>query len=113
MIYQKQKLQGFVMDMIGHNRDNDRDIFQISPGKSLQSSQTCISCSYCKYDYGTKTFMNGIKQQKENDCKRQGFRSADGLQIPRLAKYLPFIGEVRTQFDPAQFTLQYRWTDFF
>ncbi len=25
------------MDMIGHNRDNDQDIFQISPGKSAES----------------------------------------------------------------------------
>ena len=27
----------FVMDMIGHNRDNSQDIFQISPGKSAAS----------------------------------------------------------------------------
>ena len=27
----------YVMDMIGHNRDNDQDIFQISPGKSAES----------------------------------------------------------------------------
>jgi len=25
----------YVMDMIGHNRDNDQDIFQIHPGKAL------------------------------------------------------------------------------
>ena len=27
----------YVMDMIGHNRDTDQDIFQISPGKSAAS----------------------------------------------------------------------------
>ena len=27
----------YIMDMIGHNRENDQDVFQISPGKSAAS----------------------------------------------------------------------------
>ena len=37
-IYQVVHVVGvYVMDMIGHNRDNERDIFQISPGKGPAS----------------------------------------------------------------------------
>jgi hypothetical protein len=32
-----QAVGTYVMDMIAHNRDNDQDIFKISPGKSPHS----------------------------------------------------------------------------
>ena len=40
----------YVMDMIGHNRDNDQDIFQISPGKSAASLYLALAGTSCKHD---------------------------------------------------------------
>ena len=40
----------FVMDMIGHNRDDDQDIFQISPGTSAGLIASCMAGTSCKPD---------------------------------------------------------------
>jgi hypothetical protein len=88
----------FVMDMIGHNRDNPQDIFQISPGKSLQSLKIAREAHIANMVW------NASIHEWNKDCDRHGLqrgqRTSDGKTIPAKAKHLPLTGEVRTKFDP-------------
>jgi len=89
----------FVSDMIGHNRDNSKDIFQASPGKSLQSSQLAYHAHIANqiWNKGTTQWNAGTERR---NCKR-GKRSADGITIPATAKHLPLTGEIRTHLNPS------------
>jgi len=88
----------FVMDMIAHNRDNARDIFQISPGKNESSLQLA-------YHAHLATLQRNILSEKLNltperiNCG-EGKRSNDGKTIPSVARHLVVDGEVRTWDDP-------------
>lgn len=88
----------FVMDMIGHNRDNPQDIFQISPGKSLQSLRIAREAHIANIIWNA----NAHEWNKSTDrhTLQRGQRTHDGKTIPAKAKYLPLVGEVRTRFDP-------------
>ncbi len=88
---------GFVMDMIGHNRDNDRDIFQISPGKSKQSFKIAREAHIANLLWNQNVHHWNLKER--HDCKA-GERITGNKPIPEKAKYLPLFGEIRTQFDP-------------
>src|SRR5664280_2528267 len=88
----------YVMDMIGHNRDSDQDIFQISPGKSAESL-------YLAY-------QAHIANMIWNDCAHKwnrqpgrlnlgrGQRIKEMKEIPDIARHLALKGEVRTQYNP-------------
>ena len=88
----------FVMDMIGHNRDNDRDIFQISPGKSVQSLKIAHQAHLANLIWNTQTHAWNAGEERKG-CSH-GLRSADGKQIPVIAKHISLTGEVRTHYDP-------------
>jgi hypothetical protein len=88
----------YVMDMIGHNKTTDQDIFQISPGKSEASIKIAYQALLANLIWNAETHKWNAQPERYT-CNR-GQRSADGIQIPALAKYLPLYGEVRTQFDP-------------
>ncbi|MCX6241956.1 MAG: M28 family peptidase [Bacteroidetes bacterium] len=105
----------FVMDMIAHNRDNARDIFQISPGRTLDSVKLGYKAhlvnrawnklaeelnsgpgrARCKR--GERIKFEGQLKIKDTGCgaKESGFR------IPEKALFLSLEGEVRTWEDPT------------
>jgi Zn-dependent M28 family amino/carboxypeptidase len=88
----------FIMDMIGHNRENDQDIFQISPGKSAKSLQLAWQAHLANM------IWNECTQQWNQDPERKhlgrGKRITETQEIPEIAKYLPLKGEVRTRYNP-------------
>jgi hypothetical protein len=88
----------YIMDMIGHNRDNDQDVFQISPGKSTASLHLAWQAHIANlmWNAGTLTW----NKQPDRLNKIRGKRISGLQQIPETAKYLPVKGEVRTQFNP-------------
>jgi hypothetical protein len=87
----------YVMDMIGHNRDDDRDIFQISPGKSAESL-------FLAYQAHISNMLWNNCSHRWNHEKRQNFpggeRIKENQEIPGIARYLALKGEVRTQYNP-------------
>ena len=88
----------YVMDMIGHNRDNDQDIFQISPGKSSESLHLAWQAHMANriWNSGVSSWNRHPDRQSKVTGKR-----ISGLQsIPETAKYLALKGEVRTQYNP-------------
>ncbi len=88
----------FVMDMIAHNRDNDRDIFQISPGRTPQSLQLAMQAHLAAmaWNAGAARWNDGPERKH---CG-PGRRSPDGIQMPETAAHLPLFGEIRTKDDP-------------
>jgi hypothetical protein len=88
----------FIMDMIGHNRENDQDIFQISPGKSAKSLQLAWQAHLANM------IWNACTQEWNQNPERQhlgmGKRITETQEIPEIAKYLPLEGEVRTRYNP-------------
>jgi hypothetical protein len=93
------KVKGiYVMDMIGHNRDSDHNIFQISPGKSAASIHLALQAHIANmiWNKGTGTW----NKSPERMHLGRGSRVTGDKEIPDEAKYLAIEGEVRTQFNP-------------
>ncbi len=88
----------YVMDMIGHNRDNDQDIFQISPGKSKESLHLAWQAHIANMVWNSG--VNSWNRSPDRHCKTNGKRITGAEQIPETAKHLALKGEVRTQYNP-------------
>jgi hypothetical protein len=88
----------YVMDMIGHNRDNDRDIFQISPGKSAASLGLAKEAHIANMIWNNQVHLWN-RDHNRADLDR-GKRISGDKDIPDPARFLPITGEVRTQFNP-------------
>jgi len=100
----KQDLSGvqvvgvYVLDMIGHNRENDLDDFQISPGKGRASQRLAWHAHMANllWNVGAKEW----NERPERHGKGRGTRSTGGGQIPAIAEHLRLQGEVRLNEDP-------------
>jgi hypothetical protein len=88
----------FVMDMIGHNRDKDQNIFQISPGKSAPSLRLAMQAHIANMIWNAGTHV--WNRSPERLHLSRGKRITGIQEIPEPAKHLPIEGEVRTQFNP-------------
>lgn len=88
----------YIMDMIGHNRDNDQDVFQISPGKSATSFYLAWQAHMANviWNKGTRKW----NQETDRQRRGRGKRVTDKKQIPETARHLPLDGEVRTSYNP-------------
>jgi hypothetical protein len=88
----------YVMDMIGHNRDNDQDIFQISPGKSAASLYLGQQAHIANRIWNRS--VHEWNKSPERIHVNRGKRISGTEEIPETAKFLPVSGEVRTQYNP-------------
>jgi hypothetical protein len=88
----------YVMDMIGHNRDSDQDIFQISPGKSAASLYLGWQAHIANQIWNRSA--NEWNKTPDRIHRNRGKRISGTEEIPETAKFLPLIGEVRTQYNP-------------
>src|ERR1039457_2793135 len=87
-----------VMDMIAHNRDNARDIFQISPGITGDSLKLAYQAFLaCQAWNANVPVWNSSPDRK--GCK-PGRRTRDVNIIPEKALHLRLDGEIRTWEDP-------------
>jgi hypothetical protein len=93
------RVQGvFVMDMISHNNDHDRDVFQIAPGKGPGSIWLAYQAhlanevwNHAVPDWNLRHGRKGAKRPR---------RRADGKRIPGLFPHLALQGQVRPYYDP-------------
>ena len=88
-----------VMDMIGHNRDNARNIFQISPGKSEASLRLAYEAHLANEVWNAKAVE--WNQQPARKGLGPSVRSKDPKKMPAMARHPQLDGEVRT-FDNPQ-----------
>lgn len=88
----------YVMDMIAHNRDGERDVFQISPGKDARSLRLAWHAHLANRIWNAKA--EEWNRCAERRGRGRGRRSPDGLKIPETALHPHLRGEVRTSDDP-------------
>ena len=87
-----------VMDMIAHNRDSERDVFQISPGRGASSLRLAWHAHVANMIWNAKTVEWNASPERQG--KARGKRSLSGAEIPEIALHLRLDGEVRTVEDP-------------
>jgi Zn-dependent M28 family amino/carboxypeptidase len=88
----------YVLDIIGHNRENDLDDFQISPGRgrgSLELARQAHLANLC-WNVNAREW----NKRAERRAKGRGKRIAEGETIPDVAEHLRLQGEVRLPDDP-------------
>ena len=95
----KVRIQGvYVLDMVAHNNDHERDVFQISPGTGPRSLWLAEQAHYANEAW------NAACERLNHRAGRRGLgrgqRSPDGSHIPALAAHLPLSGEVRLPANP-------------
>jgi hypothetical protein len=88
----------YVMDMIAHNRDRERDIFQIAPGTSRQSLALAGQAHLANMAWNAR--VPGWNRRPARRGLGRGRRSRDGRSIPAMAAHLPLQGEIRPVLDP-------------
>jgi Peptidase family M28 len=88
----------YVMDMIAHNNDNRRDVFQMAPGTDPQSMWLAFQAQRAAEIW--KLNCEAWNEAPERKKAKRGKRSPDPAKVPALAKHLAPLGEVRPYFDP-------------
>jgi Predicted aminopeptidases len=88
----------FILDMIGHNNDRDRDVFQIASGEGVGSARLALCAHLANQRW------NSQAQQANATPPRRGLgraqRMPDGKEVPPPFAHLPVTGEVRVEWEP-------------
>jgi hypothetical protein len=87
----------YIMDMIGHNRDSERDLFQISPGKGAAALRLAWQAHIANNLWNGN--LNNWNHSQGRSGKGHGVRSSDD-KIPPIAEFSQLRGEVRLLEDP-------------
>jgi hypothetical protein len=88
----------YVSDMIAHNHDHERDIFQIAPGTGAASFWLAKQ-AHLANEIWNASVPDWNQRQGRAELPR-GRRSPHGAAVPEMAPILPLSGQVRTVFDP-------------
>jgi hypothetical protein len=88
----------YVLDMIAHNNEHDRDVFQIAPGAGPRSLWLAYQAHLA-----AELWNQGTTKWNRRSSRRglgRARRSAVSDQIPPIAQHLALHGEVRPPYDP-------------
>jgi hypothetical protein len=88
----------YVSDMIAHNNDRERDVFQISPGNDPGSMWLAYQ-AHLANEIWNESVPYWNKSQEREGLPR-GRRSPNGAAIPEIAPFLQLSGHVRVPSDP-------------
>jgi hypothetical protein len=88
----------YVMDMIAHNNDHDRDVFQIAPGVGRESMWLALQAHQATelWNAGTGRWNRRASRKGAGRFKRM----PHGHAVPDVAPHLALHGEVRPPYDP-------------
>ncbi len=96
----RARVQGlYVLDMVAHNNDHDRDIFQMCPGTGAASMWLAEQAHAANrlWNASSRGLERGVPIAA--GCGR-GRRSPDGTTIPAIARHPSLDGEIRPAFSP-------------
>jgi hypothetical protein len=88
----------YVSDMIAHNHDGERDIFQISPGNDPGSMWLAYQAHLANEIWNESVPYWNTSQKR--DGLPRGRRSPHAAAIPEVAPFLKLSGHVRVPSDP-------------
>ena len=95
----RTRVQGvYVLDMVAHNNDRDRDLFQICPGSSPDSMWLAYQAH--KANQAWNTLAPRWNHRVGRRGRSRGQRSADGATMPEIALHPLLSGEIRPPYDP-------------
>jgi peptidase M28-like protein len=95
---EKLAIEGvFVLDMVAHNNDKARDIFQICPGAGKESMRLAQIAHEANLDWNA--FAANANQRGARRRAKRGRRSGNPRIVPRLARHLELHGDVRPPSD--------------
>ena len=96
----RARVQGvYVLDMVAHNNDHDRDVFQICPGHG-----PAVDVAGRAGPRG-QSAVERLGRGLEPACRpprtaAAGKRSPDGMTLPDAALHPPLDGEIRPAYNP-------------
>src|SRR5438132_8094947 len=88
----------YVLDMVAHNNDHDRDVFQISPGTSRESMWLAYQAHVANEIWNTSIEVWNRRSSRRG--RGRGKRSADPDVVPETALHPHLSGEIRPHYDP-------------
>ena len=93
------KLAGaFVLDMVGHNHDHDRDVFQIAPGEGAASARLALRAHAANQRWNHQ--VPAWNRAGGRSGLPRARRMPDGSVPPPPFPHLALAGEVRTEWEP-------------
>ena len=97
--FSRTEVQGvYVLDMVAHNNDKERNIFQIAPGTGRGSLWLAYQAHMANRIWNESVPI--WNKSKEREGQPHGRRSPHGAALPAIAPHLAVAGEVRPPADP-------------
>ena len=90
----------FVLDMIGHNADRDRDVFQIAPGEGCASARLARRAHLANLRWNRLAAELNRAEDRRRSGRALRMRNAPDLSPPPLFSHLRLHGEVRVEWEP-------------
>jgi hypothetical protein len=95
----KVRVQGvYVLDMVAHNNDHERDVFQMAPGTTAESMWLAYQAHVANAIWNASVPAWNRRPQRRG--RGRGRRSPDGTTMPEVALHPEVRGEVRPAYDP-------------
>ena len=88
----------FILDMIAHNSDRDRDVFQIAPGEGAASARLAALAHRANERWNRGVAEWNRAPDRHHLGRAQ--RTADAATPPAPFAHLALAGEVRTEWEP-------------
>jgi hypothetical protein len=88
----------YVLDMVGHNHDHDRDVFQIAPGEGAASARLALAAHRANERWNRLAAEWNRAPERAGRGRAQ--RMPDGKNAPPTFAHLPLSGEVRVEWEP-------------
>ena len=88
----------FVLDMIGHNNNHDRDVFQIASGEGAGSAHLALAAHLANQRWNHQARATNTEPTRRG--LGRALRTADGKHVPPPFAHLPVAGEVRVEWEP-------------
>ncbi len=90
----------FVLDMIGHNADRDRDVFQIAPGEGAGSARLALRAHRANLRWNRFAKASNRVPDRAHAGRAQRVKDVPPYPPPPQFAHLSLRGEVRVEWEP-------------
>jgi hypothetical protein len=90
----------FVLDMIGHNADRDRDVFQIAPGEGAAAARLARRAHRANLRWNRLAEALNRAPDRLHAGRAQRVKGVDPYPPPPVFAHLSLRGEVRVEWEP-------------
>ncbi|HEY1906232.1 MAG TPA: M28 family peptidase [Myxococcaceae bacterium] len=98
-VSQVRVVGAYVLDMIGHNADRDRDVFQIAPGEGAASARLARLAHRANRRWNRLAAELNHAPERLHAGRAQRLKDVPPYPPPPMFAHLPLHGEVRTEWE--------------